>query len=88
MYRFSEEKNAKLKEERGVGFEDAIYCIENGYLLDIVRHPKAKYNHQEVFIIELNGYVYAVPFVRDQEEVFLKTMYASREMTARYLKKG
>lgn len=86
-YSFSAEKNAMLKQERGVNFDDAIYCIENGYVLDVIRNKTSRYAHQEVYIIELNGYAYVVPFVRDGDGVFLKTMHASREMTRRYLGK-
>ena len=32
-------KNAKLKAERGIGFEDIVFHIERGDLLDILEHP-------------------------------------------------
>ena len=32
-------KNAKLKAERGIGFEDVVFHIERGDLLDILEHP-------------------------------------------------
>jgi len=82
---FATEKNALLKDERGVNFDDAIYCIENGHILDVIENEIKGYEHQSVYIIELNGYAYMVPFVRNEEGVFFKTMYASRKMTKRYL---
>ncbi len=85
MYRFSAEKNALLKAERRVGFEDAIYCIEQGYVLDVIRNKACGRGGQEVYVLELDGYAYAVPFVRDAEGIFLKTIYPSRALTARYL---
>ena len=32
-------KNAKLSAERGIGFEDVVYHIERGDLLDILERP-------------------------------------------------
>ena len=32
-------KNAKLKADRGIGFEDVVFHIERGDLLDILEHP-------------------------------------------------
>jgi uncharacterized DUF497 family protein len=32
-------KNAKLRTERGIGFEDIVFHIERGDLLDILEHP-------------------------------------------------
>ena len=31
-------KNAKLRAERGIGFEDVVFHIERGDLLDILEH--------------------------------------------------
>jgi uncharacterized DUF497 family protein len=36
---WDEEKNYKLKSERGVGFEDAALCILNGKIIDIMKNP-------------------------------------------------
>jgi uncharacterized DUF497 family protein len=32
-------KNAKLRKERGLGFEDIVFHIERGDLLDTLEHP-------------------------------------------------
>ena len=32
-------KNAKLRTERGIGFEEIVFHIERGDLLDILKHP-------------------------------------------------
>jgi hypothetical protein len=32
-------KNAKLRTERGIGFEEIVFHIERGDLLDILEHP-------------------------------------------------
>ncbi len=47
--RFLQEKNALLKAERGVGFEDVLLAIEMGNVLDDLAHPNTeKYPHQSV----------------------------------------
>ncbi len=85
-YNFSAEKNALLKADRGVGFDDVIYCIENGYILDIISNNVTKYTHQKMYIVEINNYAFVVPFVKNNDEIFLKTIYPSRNMTAKYLR--
>ena len=81
-------KNEKLKEERGVTFEDMITAIETGGLLSVrPHHNPAKYPMQEVLIIEWEEYVYLVPCVRQGEVYVLKTVYPSRRATAQYLNK-
>lgn len=86
-YHFSPEKNALLKADRGVGFDDIIYCIENGYVLDVIKHKAKKYAHQQMYIVEINDYAFVVPYVKNKDGIFLKTIYPSRAMTAKYLKK-
>ncbi len=55
--------------ERGVSFEICLVKIEGKDILDIldnIRHP-----HQKIFVLEIDGYVYLVPFVENDNEVFL-----------------
>ncbi|MBL7072990.1 MAG: BrnT family toxin [Candidatus Omnitrophica bacterium] len=81
------EKNRKLKEERGISFDEVLACIENENVLSIRSHPKKKYKHQKIFIIRLNEYVYYVPFVEDKDKLFLKTIIPSSKLTKEYLEK-
>ena len=86
---WNEEKNTLLKLEREVSFEEAQVAIERGGLLDLVRHPNTKkYPNQHYFVIDIRGYAYLVPFVEDDEKVFLKTIIPSRKATKKYLVKG
>lgn len=88
-YEFSAEKNQQLIEGRGVSFEDVIVSLDSGNLLDIVtHHNKEKYPAQNIYIVDINGYVYLVPFVKkDKRTVFLKTIFPSRKFTKTYLDK-
>lgn len=84
--RWSARKNETLKTERGLTFEAIVVAIESGGLLDILTHPNpARYPHQRVLVVELNRYVYLVPFVEGPEHFFLKTIIPSRKATKHYL---
>ncbi|MBP9700528.1 DUF4258 domain-containing protein [Candidatus Woesebacteria bacterium] len=85
---WSEEKNRWLKENRGISFEDVENAILSGSLLDTTSHPHPKrYPNQRVFIITIRSYVFIVPFVEDEEKIFLKTCYPSRKATKHYSSK-
>lgn len=88
-YEFSAEKNQHLIKERGVSFEDVVAALDNDKLLDTIEHHNVtKYPKQEIYIIDINRYIYLVPFVRkDENTVFLKTIFPSRKLTKKYLGK-
>lgn len=80
------EKNIQLIDERAVGFEYVIIALKEGRLLDILTHPNSeKYLNQKIFIVEINQYAYLVPFVEDDQKIFLKTIIPSRKATKKYL---
>jgi hypothetical protein len=86
FFAWDETKNAKLKTDRGVGFEDIVFHIERGDLLDILEHPNPeRYAGQRIFVIRRDEYVYLVPFVEDDVSIFLKTIIPSRKATKHYL---
>ena len=92
QFDFSIEKNHWLKESRGICFEEIIAVIGNGGLLSVISHPnQQKYSNQQMYLVDIRDYVYAVPFVqKDKHTVFLKTIFKSRKLTKSYLnnKKG
>jgi len=86
---WNEVKNAFLKTERDISFEEVQAAIEEGQALADVDHPlKKKYPNQKVFIVKYGDYVYVVPYIEDDEKIFLKTIYPSRKMAKKYLGKG
>jgi uncharacterized DUF497 family protein len=86
LIRWNEDKNNLLQMERGLRFEVVLSAIEEGRILDVVDHPnQEKYPNQRLFIIEINQYAYVIPFVENEQEVFLKTIIPSRKMTKKYL---
>ena len=83
---WSGEKDARLQAERGVGFADVLTAIESGCLLADMQHPSLKYPHQNVFVVRIVNYVYLVPYVEDDEKIFLKTIIPSRAATRKFSK--
>ncbi len=62
-----------------------MFHIQQGDLLDVLGHPDPKrFGRQQIFIIRVDAYVYMVPFVESEEEIFLKTIIPSRKMTKKY----
>ena len=79
-------KNQQLIAERGISFEDVVFCIQQGGLLDEVEHPNsAKYPGQRIFVVNIDDYVYLVPYVENRKEIFLKSVIPSRKATKQYL---
>jgi len=80
------DKNEWLKEQRGITFEEIVFHILHGGLLDVLEHPNRKqYAGQKIFVVNVEGYVCLVPFVETEERVFLKTIIPSRKLTKKYL---
>jgi uncharacterized DUF497 family protein len=85
-FSWNDEKNASLIQERGISFEEIVFHIENGDVLDLMEHAKRdRYPNQRLFVVNVDGYAYLVPFVEDDQEVFLKTIIPSRKATRDYL---
>jgi uncharacterized DUF497 family protein len=87
VFEWDSKKNRTLIKERGVSFEAVVLQIEAGQLIAVVP-GKGIFRHQKQYVLELNGYVYVVPFVEDLERVFLKTIIPSRKLTKRFLSGG
>jgi uncharacterized DUF497 family protein len=79
------DKNELLKTQRGISFEDVVCHMQAGDILDTFDHPsQERYPGQQVHAIAIEGYVYLVPFVESEDEVFLKTIIPSRKAMKRY----
>jgi len=74
-------KSERLKRTRGISFEEII----SSKLIDVRKHPNKE--NQKILIYLYKGYIWAVPYVIEDETIFLKTIYPSRKMTKLY-KKG
>lgn len=86
VFEWNEDKNELLKKIRNISFEEIVVAIQNGGLLDRLKHHNAeKYPNQFIFYVKYENYVYSVPFVEDNNKIFLKTIYPDREKTKLYL---
>ena len=84
MFDWNKEKDALLRKERGIGFEEIVDAINNA-LLDILDHPnQQEYPNQKIYVVEALDYVYLVPFVKDGDKTFLKTIIPSRKAKKKY----
>jgi uncharacterized DUF497 family protein len=80
---WDEEKNTKLRKERGVCFEEVVERIVRNEVLDVLEHRTRK--NQMIFVVVLNARIHAVPFIRDEGgNIFLKTIYPSRRLQKFY----
>jgi uncharacterized DUF497 family protein len=77
-------KNTKLQIERQISFEQISEIILRNDYLDILENPSRP--NQQIFVITLNNYIYAVPFLIDENlNIILKTAYPSRKLSKKYL---
>jgi hypothetical protein len=83
MIIWDEEKNLKLQIGRKLSFEQLSEIILRKEYLDILKNPVRP--NQNVFVIALNDYIYAVPFLLDDDSnIILKTAYPSRKLFRKY----
>jgi hypothetical protein len=87
-YTYSKLKDFKLREQRGIGFEEIINYIDKGFLLDrLIHHNPKQYPGQEFIIVNIKNYVWVVPCEQRKNDVHLMTAYKSRKYTKLYLGK-
>ena len=85
-YTWNSEKNELLKQDRDISFEEIVLNIQLGNELDIYDHPnQERYPKQKISVIAVECYAYLVPFVENNEEIFLKTIIPSRKATKQYI---
>ena len=71
-------KSERLKKTRGVSFEEILQAR----LVAVQKHPKKE--NKKVMLFEYKEYIWVVPFVESEDEIFLKTLYPSRMYTRIY----
>ena len=84
-YEWNPEKNAALKQERNISFEEIIFHLSQGDLWKTADHPdQEKYPGQKLYFVCIDEYIYIVPHVISKEHIFLKTIIPSRKATKLY----
>jgi uncharacterized DUF497 family protein len=88
-FRWNPPKSEQLRERHGLGFEQIVVAIESGAVLATMPHPnRARYPRQRIMIVRIDDYAFLVPFVQDEDHVFLKTIIPSRKATRDFIDKG
>ena len=88
-YEWNPEKNELLKRERHISFEQIVFHIMQGDVWKETDHPDQKqYPGQRVFFIIVDGYIYLVPHVIEDEQIFLKTLIPNRKATKAFREEG
>ncbi len=85
-FEWNDDKNEQLKRDRNISFEEVVYAISQGQLLDIIQHPnQVRYPNQRIYIVKIHEYVHLVPVVVENDYIFFKTIIPSRKATRDYL---
>jgi uncharacterized DUF497 family protein len=88
VFNWNAEMNQLLIQDRGISFERIVFEIGSGNELAVLEHPnQEKYPGQRISMVQVDDYVYAVPFVETDTEIFLKTIIPSRKATRQYRSK-
>ena len=88
-FEWNSEKNEKLKKERNISFEQIIFHLSEGDLWKIADHPnQSDYPGQKIYFVIVDGYIYLVPFIVDDDYIFLKTIIPSRKATKDYIQEN
>lgn len=75
-----------LKASRNVSFDEIATLLAAGKIWKLMDHPNQEvYSHQQVFLVPINHYIYFVPFVIEEDVIFLKTAFPHRKATKQYL---
>lgn len=87
-YERDEKKNEKLKEKidrGGYGFEDVVEAIESWSKVEIASNKSKKYKGQKMFLVEIEWYIYCVPFEMRGKTFRLITIFPNRKYTKKLL---
>ena len=85
-FEWNKTKSEWLKNERNISFEEIAIALSEIKRVPAFKHPnQGKDPGQKVFLVNIKGYAYMVPFVEDTEKIFLKTIFRSRKATRKYL---
>lgn len=88
-YDWDPDKNEWLKKERKISFEVVVFHLSAGDVWKVADHPnQSDYPGQRIYFVNIDGYVYMVPYVIEEDHIFLKTIIPSRKATKDFQKGG
>ena len=84
-YEWNPQKNEWLKNERHVSFEQIIIHLSRGDVWKTTDPPdQLNYPGQKLYFVIVAGYIYIVPYMIENDRIFLKTIIPSRKATKMY----
>ncbi len=87
VFRWDNEKNELLKNNRGICFEQVVILMEREDILETVEHPNQnKYPGQKIATVMIDDYAYLVPYVQKSDAIFLKTIIPNRKATNKFMR--
>ncbi len=88
-FSWDSEKNEFLRTERRITFERVVVAIESGDTLAVMEHPRSSaYPGQSLYVVEIDGYAWVVPYRDEGDTRVLIIAYPSRKFTRRYLRES
>ncbi|HFE37242.1 MAG TPA: DUF4258 domain-containing protein [Gammaproteobacteria bacterium] len=82
-------KNTQLKQERGLCFEDVEQALSGDGFVDDLPHLNAEqYPNQRLLIVLIDHYPCVVPYIRDGNKLFLKTIYPNQKLKSLFLERN
>ena len=85
LFAWSADKNSFLIETRGVSFDEVVSAINAHMVKEVVDHPnQEKYPNQKIAYVLIGGYIHYVPFIQNENVIFLKTIIPSRKANKLY----
>jgi len=86
-FEWNPEKNELLKRERSISFEKIVFHLSQGDVWKKADHPnQERCPGQRIYFVIVDGYIYIVPYVKENDCLFLKTIIPSRKATRDYIK--
>ena len=83
-YAWNPDKNRELLERRGLSFIMVLEALAQGGLLDDLEHPSKLRQNQRTMIVKVKGEICVVPYVKDGDTKFLKTIFPNRDYRDKY----
>jgi len=82
LFNWDSEKNERLRSNRAICFEDIVFYMDKGFLIDDIIHPnQEKHPGQRMLVVNIEEYIYLVPCVESEIELFMETIIPSRKAT-------
>ena len=83
MIEWDKQKAEWLLSERGIDMEKIANAIKSGNYKTAVVPNQNDHPEQEMFLVEIDDYIHCVPFVKNREKIFIKTVFRSRKLQKR-----